>query len=264
MVTYRSHIKKITLCLLFLAIPIFINAHSQATEVKEDWFLPYLYDEQTYLSYIEADPVTGWYAKDIRDKETLDKLCNRYINKKGLIIPIFPTVYPPDKEDVLYYNVILKKSGIQKNDKILVIGSGSGADVWAAWLKSQSVIYAIDINPMAVINTRATAQIGNFKVEVIQGDIRTVKFPEGFSNFDYILWNMPFLSEDDENILEKKFHDGDEGDILDKFLTLLPQLLKKNGKAIILNNERAIEKIHLKNKRLIRQKDSVVCIITNS
>jgi methylase of polypeptide subunit release factors len=53
----------------------------------------------------------------------------------------------------------------------LVIGCGSGADTWAAWLKSRTLVHAIDINPMAIVNTYATARLGGYHVEAVAGDI---------------------------------------------------------------------------------------------
>lgn len=53
----------------------------------------------------------------------------------------------------------------------LVIGCGSGADTWAVWLKSRTLVHAIDINPMAIVNTYATARLGGYHVEAVAGDI---------------------------------------------------------------------------------------------
>jgi hypothetical protein len=92
------------------------------------------------------------------------------------------------------------------------------------------------------------------------GDIRDVDLPEDFSNFDFVLWNMPYLGLDLE---ERNFHDGDDGDILTSFLALLPSLLKKDGQVIIINNAEAIEYIKFPNITTKRQGDVLVFMFSN-
>ena len=139
--------------------------------------------------------------------------------------------------DKFYYDAILG-SAIEKGDKVLVIGTGSGADAWVASLKSQDLVYVVEVNPMAVVNARNTARVANFQIKPIVGDIRDVVLPNDFRDFDFVLWNMPFLVEDSK-IEDQNFHDGDDGSILRAFLDLLPSLLKKDGTAIVWNIARA-------------------------
>jgi methylase of polypeptide subunit release factors len=153
---------------------------------------------------------------------------------------VFPTVYAPNNVDRLYYQTLLE-SDIERGDKVLVVGTGSGSDAWVAWLKSQSLVYVIDINPMVIANTRATARLGRFQVRALLGDVCEVDLPEDFRDFDFVLWNMPFLNVGDRD----NFHDGDDGRILKSFLTLVPSLLKQDGHAIILNTADAAEFISL-------------------
>ena len=82
---------------------------------------------------------------------------------------------------------------IQRGDKVLVIGTGSAADSWAVSLKTQSKVYAVDINPLAVLNARVTAKLGGFDLEIVAGDFQEIELPETFRDFDYVLWNMPFV-----------------------------------------------------------------------
>lgn len=221
----------------------------------DDWLLAHIYDEQPYLCYIEASAKGGWYAQNILKNADLAALKDRSARNPSLVIPIFPTVYSPGDDnhlgpDAAYYNYLLKDSRIKKLDKVLVVGSGSGADSWVAWLKSRSRVFAIDINPLAVANTRAAAQIGTFPIRAIQGDIGTADLPEDFSGFDEVLWNMPFLDEGD--YAQDLFHDHDNGDVLDTFLARLPKLLKAGGEAILLNTQEAVDRMHWP-KREIRK-----------
>jgi methylase of polypeptide subunit release factors len=212
-------------------------------------------DEQPSLCYIEASTKDGWYAQNILKQSDLTALHERSARNLSLVIPIFPTVYSPGDNshfgpDAAYYNYILKSSRIKKLDKVLVVGSGSGADSWVAWQKSQAMIFAIDINPVAVANTRATARIGTFPIRAIQGDIGTMELPQDFSGFDKVLWNMPFL--DEGNYSDNLFHDHDHGDVLDKFLARLPALMNTGGEAILLNTQQAVDRMQWAKREVIQ------------
>ncbi len=204
--------------------------------------LPLVPDVPSRWCYIKVD-ATGWSATSADNLLQLQERIDP--TAKGIVIPIFPTVYTPTDQDYLYYNAILE-SEIEQGDKVLVIGAGSGSDAWVASLKSHSRVYVIEINPVAISNINNTARIGRFQVTAILGDIRDVDLPEDFSQFDFVLWNMPFL-EERGNLEERNFHDGDDGSILRSFLTLLPSLLKKDGQALILNTADALEFITFPN-----------------
>lgn len=212
-------------------------------EVKQlDWIREELYEAPVCWCYMKVDE-DGWSATSINNLLQLKERINT--TDKEIVIPIFPTVYAPNPADSDYYNAILE-SDIKQGDKVLVIGAGTGSDAWVAWLKSQSLIYVIEVNPMGIANIKTTARLGNFQVKAILGDIRDVKLPEDFSHFDFVLWNMPFLDKRNK-VEEQNFHDGDDESILKSFLTLLPSLLKKDGQAIILNTADAREFIKFPN-----------------
>jgi hypothetical protein len=86
--------------------------------------------------------------------------------------------------------------------------------------------------------------------------------PDDFSDFDFVLWNMPFLIKGGK-MEERDFHDGDDGSILRSFLTLLPSLLKKDGQAIILNNAGALEYIKFPNLTTKGDGNVLVYIFSN-
>jgi methylase of polypeptide subunit release factors len=160
-----------------------------------------------------------------------------------IVIPIFPTVYAPNMVDKVYSDALLE-SDIEEGDKVLVVGAGSGTDAWLAWLKSQALVYVVEINPMAVVNARTTARMGGFKIKPIVGDITKVELPDVFNEFDFVLWNMPFLMEGPGTQIDTRdFHDGDGGRILREFLALLPSLLNEDGTAILLNSTSAADLI---------------------
>lgn len=188
-----------------------------------------------YYSKVDEN---GWSTGAVGSFQDLDNRLGRLsASGKEIVIPVFPSVFPPTMDDKFYYDAILQ-SGIKRGDKVLVVGTGSGTDAWAASLKSQDLVYGVDVNPLAIVNTRTTVRLGNFRIKLIVGDIRDVKLPDDFKDFDYVLWNMPFLVTGGK-IKEFDFHDGDDGSILRRFLALLPSLLKKDGKAMILNSPAA-------------------------
>lgn len=192
-----------------------------------------------YLGYGEE----GWFTNSAGTFENLGKYLERTAEVPDeIVIPVFPSVFKPDMGDKLYYDAI-GNSAIAPGDKVLVIGSGSGADTWAVSLKTQGLVYAIDINPMAIVNTYATARLGGYPVKAITGDVTKIDLPEDFSDFDFVLWNMPFIQSgaSEESSVQQDFHDGDDGNLLKDFLELLPTLLKEDGTAIFLNSPAARE-----------------------
>jgi SAM-dependent methyltransferase len=152
-----------------------------------------------------------------------------------MIVPIFPTVYNPVCEtDKIYYDAILEN--VQEGDKVLVVGCGSGADSWVAWTRCKTKIYAIDINEMAILNTYATANIGGFEVRPICGDIRDIELPDDFKDFDWVLWNLPFMHTG--RLEYQNHHDGDDGSVIEAFVKLLPQLGRR---AIIIGTDATLD-----------------------
>jgi len=57
-------------------------------------------------------------------------------------------------------------------------------------------VYGVDINPIAVLNSKLNAELHRRNIKITQGDVFST-IPNGKS-FDYIYWNVPFglISED--------------------------------------------------------------------
>ena len=206
---------------------------------------PEEYHSDCRWSSLKVD-ASGWSTAKIGTFEELGKYLQQPSSAEHEIaIPVLPTVYQPALCDKLYYDAIWQ-SDIQHDDKVLVIGTGSGADAWMASLKTRQPIHVVELNPMAVVNAQATAQLAGFEILPIVGDVTQVALPEGFREFDYVLWNMPFLHSytGRKQFGEHRFHDGDDGTMLRAFLKMLPALLKADGKAILLNYATAAEFIN--------------------
>ncbi len=181
-------------------------------------------DDRTSLCYLCVRE-DGWSTSTA----TIQELRKTLPAEREIIISVFPKVYIPAMSDKPYFDAVMN-SGIQEGNKVLVIGCGSGSDVWLASTMAKAKIYAIDVNEQAILNTYASANLGGFEVKPVQGDIRDIKLPGDFSEFDFVLWNMPYLG-----VNELEPWNGDDGTTATAFMQLLPKLLSKTGKAIICN-----------------------------
>ena len=123
--------------------------------------------------------------------------------------------------------------------KVLDLGTGSGIQAEAA-LKHTKNVLAVDINKEAVNYVKKkgiTAKVGNL-------------FSEIDKKFDLIIFNPPYLPEDDlEDKESKKITTGGKFgyEILEKFFSQVNKYLNKNGKILIvfssLTNKNKIDKI---------------------
>ncbi|MEI6631665.1 MAG: PfkB family carbohydrate kinase [bacterium] len=177
--------------------------------------------------------------------------------KKQIIIPVLPTVITPGQyyhEDNFEYFRNIYNAAINDGEEVLVVGPGSGVDAWVASFKSRKTVYAVGINPLEILNTQLTAQIGGFSVEGIVADNIVSedlipRIPD--KRFDWIFWNMPAYSGasfSPELVFWRtpayqggpyrysEYWDGDyKGRILRGFAEGLHSVLKPNGQAVIWN-----------------------------
>nr|MBU1328809.1 class I SAM-dependent methyltransferase [Candidatus Omnitrophota bacterium] len=212
-------------------------------------------DRKSPYTYVAIDSAGNLEAKEI---DLYNPVIPAYDSeKKQIIIPIFPTVITPgqySQDDDFYYFKNIHRAAINENEEVLVVGPGSGIDAWVASFKSKKTIYAIGINPLEILNTQLTAQIGGFSVEGIIADnivSEDLKPRISHKRFDWIFWNMPAYSGGSfspELVFWRTpaywggpyrysdYWDGDyKGRTLQRFAQGLHLVLKPNGQAVIWN-----------------------------
>jgi methylase of polypeptide subunit release factors len=211
-------------------------------------------EELAVFIYAEVDKTTGAFAMKglstaVNGRSARSAFPEPDASKFQIVIPVLPTVFPPAADeqtlgivDQGYYKALCRDFGLRKGDDCLVTGSGTGLEAWICACKTGARVYAIDINPLAVANTRLTAQIGGFEVTAITGD--NIITQNGISRFgekcfDRIMWNMPSLTYKIPFFVQRRLQgqwDGDRnGDTLKRFAAGLNKSLKSDGTALVWN-----------------------------
>ena len=171
------------------------------------------------------------------------------------------TVYPP-REDTELLAQYLIKIGKVENKNMVEIGCGSGAVSILAAKLGWNVI-ACDINPFAVAATIGNAKTNNIsQIEVNEGgpgpeseDNKNSKKWYGAGNADLIVWNLPYLSDEQmecgalgplEDAAMIDFSNSTEEGLsqnLRNVLTKYSIILKPEGIVLLLhsNNKRGCE-----------------------
>jgi|TARA_Y100000310_G_C20632248_1_gene789255 methylase of polypeptide subunit release factors len=182
--------------------------------------------------------------KKTREKKTLldetrQLLKESQISRKKYWIRIlgkrfvtYPNVFSPK-----FFNsteFFSKEIPINKGEKFLEMGSGSGVISVFALIKGASSVLSIDINSSAVKNTKENLKFHGFrnKSKVYNGDLFSpIKNNE---KFDTIFWAMPFgfINENNLGNLEESVFDPNYKSIR-KFIKDSKIHLKRSGKLLI-------------------------------
>lgn len=144
-------------------------------------------------------------------------------------------VYDPDEDSYLLAGVLkdelnsLKQTTNLSSLSLLDMGSGSGYLGNIALKKKLSVTFA-DINPKAIeLLTKKFSK--NNQATVIETDLFN-NIP--FQKFDLIVFNTPYLP-DDEELIDPSLHGGPKGyEVTMRFLKTIKLYLKKTGVLIFL------------------------------
>lgn len=143
------------------------------------------------------------------------------------------TVYPP-REDTYLLKEKVEQMNL-KGSKVLELGCGNGA-ITKALEEAGTELTAVDINRNAVETT---------KEKLEQPEKHTLKYSDLFENigsqeFDYIIFNPPYLGGDTGIGDEEKWYVGDEN-ILNRFFEEVDCYLSEKGEAFLVLSDQTPE-----------------------
>lgn len=218
------------------------------TSLERDGKKPFLYIEVPKDNTSEEGKV---FLKGFKPDEYNETLFKADPEKHQLIISVFPTVYSPyrwkheDQEylDAIYFG-IPDVFDLPQGSKALLMGPGSGVDLWLTWLRTRAPVFTAGINALEVANARDTARLAG--ITLWTQTHNNLVSPRGSfvfnaEQFDYLLWNMPSFAADKlpglllkrTQYWDRNFHIED----LSRFFNGLPVILKRGGKALLWNHE---------------------------
>ena len=147
------------------------------------------------------------------------------------------SVYPV-REDTLFVKEHLPSSLEGKN--FLEIGVGNGEISLTAAEKGATVT-GVDINPEAVQHTRDRFEEEDLEGEIVESDL----FEKLDGDFDFIVFNPPYLSGEEGIGDEEMWRGGQEGlEVAERFLENVSNYLAEDGRAwVVLSSQTDFEDI---------------------
>jgi len=143
----------------------------------------------------------------------------------SIAIDDFDTVYPVSED-----SIFLIRSLDVSSEKVLEIGCGSGV-VSLHCAKNGCSVVSVDINPNAVAAAKHNAKLNGLELDVRGSDV----YSNISERFDLIVFNLPYLPEDDEGLEAKAWSGGPDGmGPLPKVLNGLDEHLTENGRLVIV------------------------------
>lgn len=153
---------------------------------------------------------------------------------------------PRQETEELVHNIIKENKG-RKNLKIADLGTGSGAIALAlrnAFPDSQ--VYAYDIDPNAIMQTKLNSKALNLDISIIQKDILEGELEE--KDFDIIVSNPPYVMNKEKEYIRRNVLDNEpelalfveDDNPLIYYIAInkiLDQSLKQGGRAYMEINE---------------------------
>ena len=152
---------------------------------------------------------------------------------QDLELEVKEEVYEPREDSFLLADAISELD--LKGKKVLDIGTGSGILSLVCAREAEHVL-GVDINSEAIEIARENAEKNEFNnVTFLKSDL----FVNVEEKFDLIVFNPPYLPEDEENDLQgsETWNGGENGrKVIDKFLQKFPSHLKKGGEVLLLQS----------------------------
>ena len=121
---------------------------------------------------------------------------------------------------------------IQPGERVLEIGTGTGAIAIAAAQRTQEVV-ATDVSPYAVKCAQATMRLNHVdqRVSVLLGDLFA---PIQGELFDVVLFNPPYFDSSATSWIEHAWAVGPNCRLIERFFVEARSVLKKGGKIQML------------------------------
>jgi protein-L-isoaspartate O-methyltransferase len=215
-------------------------------EYSQSEILPMLQDaarrffakpEEELLSSLHSDwthlPLTSLVDRRIFWDQELSKDCTPEVEESvGLNpVPVLPSVYHFNNP---YFKHLLEVSmpDIQEGQRVLVMGCGVGLDAVVVARKTKTVVDAVDINPLAVLNTSITAARAGLSryINTWQSDV----FSLIHEKYDAIIFNAPLVVSARPDQDTNRFDYN--GRLLSRFLTDFPAYLQKSGRVYLMSH----------------------------
>ncbi|MDD2666032.1 MAG: methyltransferase [Methanocellales archaeon] len=139
-------------------------------------------------------------------------------------ILILPKVYEPAEDSFLMVEAVLRE--VQKSDRVLEIGTGSG--IISMFVKDIAQVIATDIGPQAVKCAKLNG------IDVIRTDLFDgINFR---AKFDLIVFNPPYLpSEEQKTDMDVLWDGGGSGrTTINRFLDRVKDYLAEDGRILLL------------------------------
>ncbi len=160
------------------------------------------------------------------------------MDQSELVLEIPGSIYYPEEDSELFADFIVKHRTKFLRKKVLEVGCGSGL-LSLLCAKFGADVIASDINPQAVETVIENAKANNISLEAIQSDL----FEKVKGKFDFIIFNTPYLPDEDELTKKAYSPNYNKGDVIKRFLADHKNYLNKGGKAFALVSSITGEKI---------------------
>jgi release factor glutamine methyltransferase len=139
-------------------------------------------------------------------------------------------VYSPSDDTFL----LIDSLDVREGEDILEMGCGSGI-ISLHCVSAGANVTAADINPAAVRCTLVNARRNGMKVKGIVSDL----FSDISGAFDQIVFNPPYLPEEDRNQLAQSWSGGEGGvEVIERFLRDARRFLRPGGRITIVVSSR--------------------------
>jgi release factor glutamine methyltransferase len=175
-----------------------------------------------YLKFIAGFfliPITRWYLR----KE-------RHFHYQNIHIRIFTTVFHPGFFGSTKFILQHLKNQDLENRTFLEVGSGSGLiSVFAA--ANGANVTALDLNPVAIQNTKSNAELNGVTVKVVQSDLFESIEPQPF---DWIAINPPYYPKAPETHEELAWYCGEDFEYFRKLFNQIGDYMNAKSSVIMV------------------------------